>query len=364
MFLYFCNMKKLLFFFLFFCCAIAARGQVWHDASSMHIFGKAVENTLTHFSRLPEDIHASARKEIQRLGKNAAGLYVEFRTDSPSIHVRWTSLRKHTMPHMASVGSRGVDLYAHTDKGWRFVSCGRPDLDNEVTSRCIVKKMDAGYKHFRLYLSLYDGITSLEIGTDPGSEFIPVDCDKREAPLVMYGSSILQGGCVSRPGIASTNIIGRALGREVVNLGFSGNALLDPEVAELMARVENPALFVLDNVPNDKAQLILDKGEAFVKILRDAHPDVPIIMMEMAHYGHDFVSSSSYADVEARNAAQREIYDRLVAAGEKNIYFLGSDDLIGHDGEATVDGTHQTDLGQMRYAEFFLSFLEKNGINL
>lgn len=37
--------------------------------------------------------------------------------------------------------------------------------------------------------------------------------------------------------------------------------------------------------------------------------------------------------------------------GEKNIYLLSSKDIIGHDGEATVDGIHFTDLGFMRYAE-------------
>ena len=354
---------KRLFLLLALCLgAVCARGQEWHDAASMHVFGKAVENTKTHYSRLPEDIDAIARKDLQKLGKDAAGLYVEFRTDTPELHVRWTSVKKLTMSHMASVGSRGVDLYAYTDNGWRFVTSARPALDYNETARCLVKKMDAGYKYFRLYLSLYDGISKLEIGVEPGYEFMPVDAPRREAPVVMYGTSILQGGCVTRPGMAATNIIGRLLGREVVNLGFSGNARLDPEIATLMARVEDPALFVLDNVPNDSPELIREKGMAFVKILRDAHPDVPIIFLGMVHYTHDFVSSASYADIERRNAAQRELYEQLVAAGDKAVYFLPGEGLIGDDGEAIVDYVHQTDLGQLRYARNFVAFLEKEGI--
>lgn len=343
-------MKRLTLILILF-AAVSARAQVWHDAAQMHIFGKAVEDTYAPFVRFPEDINQKARKDLNYLGGDAAGLYVQFRTDSPAVHVRWSSVKKLTMSHMASVGSRGVDLYAKTDAGWRFVGSARPALDYNETTRCIVKKMDAGYKDFRMYLSLYDGISKLEIGTEPGSEFIPVSVDKRKAPVVMYGTSILQGGCVSRPGMAFTNILGRKLDREVINLGFSGNAKLDLEIAELMARVENPAVFVLDNVPNDSSELILEKGEAFVKILRDAHPSVPIVFVEMAHYAHDFVSSESYADVEARNAAQHTIYERVKAAGDKNLYYVSGTGLNGSDGEATVDYVHTTDLGQSRYAE-------------
>ena len=88
-----------------------------------------------------------------------------------------------------------------------------------------------------------------------------------------------------------------------------------------------------------------------MKILRDAHPNVPIVFVEMAHYSHDFVSSESYADVEARNAAQHTIYERIKAAGDKNLYYVSGTSLNGSDGEATVDYVHTTDLGQSRYAE-------------
>ena len=343
-------MKRLLIIPLLL-CALALNAQVWHDAADMHVFGKAVEDTYGHYTRFPEDINARARKSLQKLGGDAAGLYVQFRTDSPKVHVRWSSVKKLTMSHMASVGSRGVDIYAKTDAGWRFVGSALPALDYNETTRVILKDLDAGYKEFRLYLSLYDGISKLEIGTEPGFEFIPESAAQRKAPIVMYGTSILQGGCVSRPGMAATNILGRWLDREVVNLGFSGNAKLDKEMAELMARVENPAVFVMDNVPNDSPELIREKGMDFVKILRAAHPDVPIVFVGMPHYAQDAVSAKSYRDVEDRNAAQKDLCDQLAAAGDNNVLFVPGDGLTGTDGEPTVDYTHQTDLGAMRYAE-------------
>lgn len=350
---------KRFFVILLSLISVSLQAQVFHDAASMDVFGKAVNNTVSHYSRFPQDVLDAARSDIRYLATDASGLYVEFRTDSPAIHVRWKSVKKLTMSHMSSVGSRGVDLYAKIDGGWRFVGSARPALDYLETTRCIIKDIDPGYRDYRLYLSLYDGIEKLEIGVEEGSGFVPVGQGKRKAPVVMYGSSILQGGCVCRPGMAETNILGRWLDREVVNLGFSGNAKLDPEVATLMARVENPAVFVLDNVPNCKADLILEKGEKFVRILRDAHPSVPIVFVELAPYSQDAVSTKSAEDVRGRNAAQREIYKRLKAAGEKNLYYVSGAKLIGTDGEATVDYVHQTDLGQLRYAESLYPLLKK-----
>ena len=333
--------------------------QVWHDAAEMHVYGKAVEETYGHYVRFPEDIHAKARQALQNLGQDAAGLYVQFRTDSPVVHVRWTSVKKQAMSHMTLVGSRGLDLYARVGKDWRFVGSARPEENSHETTRVLVKGMDPVEKEFRMYLSLYDGVSALEIGVEEGASFEPINAETRKAPVVMYGTSILQGGCVSRPGMAATNILGRWLDREVVNLGFSGNARLDAEIAELMARVENPAVFVLDNVPNDTPQMILEKMEPFVKTLRDAHPAVPIVFVGQAPYAQDAVSTSSAERVRLKNEAQHTMYKRLKAAGCKKLYYVSGERLIGTDGEATVDYVHQTDLGAMRYAEALYPLLKK-----
>lgn len=55
--------------------------------------------------------------------------------------------------------------------------------------------------------------------------------------------------------------------------------------------------------------------------------------------------------MKAKNETIAAIFQSMKKKGEKNIYLLSSKDIIGHDGEATVDGIHFTDLGFMRYAE-------------
>lgn len=170
------------------------------------------------------------------------------------------------MPHMADVGDSGLDLYIDREgrleiRGQRFRMGGR---DKEVKNKTMVSNMEPSMREYMLYLSLYNGISSLEIGVDEGAviEAPSIDSPRSDRPIVMYGTSILRGGCASRPGMAFTAILGRMLDREIINLGFSGNAWLDYEIAEYITRAQNPALIVLDYVPNSTAEMIDERGSA------------------------------------------------------------------------------------------------------
>ena len=142
------------------------------------------------------------------------------------------------MNHMALTGIKGLDLYCLEDTVWRFAGVGRPSgKENKAT---LVAHMEPKMREFLLYLPLYDGITDLKIGVDSLSEILlpAINLPVREKPIVFYGTSILQGGCATRPGMAHTNILSRWLNRETINLGFSGNGLLDVEIAEIMAHID------------------------------------------------------------------------------------------------------------------------------
>ncbi|MDD6253498.1 MAG: SGNH/GDSL hydrolase family protein, partial [Bacteroidales bacterium] len=144
-----------------------------------------------------------------------------------------------------------------------------------------------------------------------------------------------------------------------VNMGFSGNALLDMEIAELMAKVENPALYVLDYVPNASADMIKEHGEEFFRVIRNAHPDVPVIFVEDPIFPYSRLDKKILGEITRKNVEQKSLYERLKTAGEKHIYFVSSEHLIGDDGEATVDGVHFTDLGMVRYADCLTPVIQK-----
>ena len=340
--------------------AASAQEIKYKDARELPLYGKAVEETSARYTRFPASYQQESRKALWDLSLNSAGLYIRFRSDAPEIHAKWVN-RNYQMPHMTDVGIGGLDLYTLTKDGWRFVGAGFNWTKGTHHERKIVSHMKPQMREYMLYLPLYDGIDSLYVGAPEGSviEAPAVAKPAYDRPVVMYGTSILQGGCASRPGMAHTSIISRKLDREVINLGFSGNAHLDPEVARLMAAVKNPACFVLDFVPNCKAERINEKGEAFFRILRDAHPDVPIVFVENPFFPHAIVDEETRSNIKENNGALKNLYLKMKKEGQKKLYYITNDGMTGDDGESFVDGVHLTDLGMLRYAEHVLPTIKK-----
>ena len=355
-------MKRLLTILAALALAFPAPAQIYHNADDLPLFGKITEDTAERYERLPAYLEGNIRDMLWTLGRHSAGLYIRFNTNSTEIWCRWTVKFGTHMAHQTLIGSRGVDLYALNDKDeWRFVAAAMPDRDSKESNYRIATCMDGKEREYMLYLPLYDSIDSLEIGIDSTAVLsLPkVDLPKAERPIVMYGTSILQGGCANRPGMASTGIIGRRLNRQVINLGFSGNAKVDLEIAEVMASAKDPSLFVFDYVPNASPEMIRERGEAFFRRVRDAHPDVPVLFLEDPYYSKYELMSNAREEVDTRNAAQRELFEKLKKQGEKKIWYLKSDDMVGHDNEAFVEGIHFTDLGMMRYAEWILPHIKR-----
>ena len=344
------------------CSCLSASAQVWKDARMLPLYGKATPETAFMYSRLPESLSGECRPQVWKLGLCSTGLYVRFRTDSPTLWVRWESVSSKVMNHMSATGSRGLDLYVQNGGEWRFLTSAKPDLKAAVTERKIMSNMEPRMREYMLYLSLYDGVASLQIGTEEGHEILAGEGDSPRSgrPVVMYGTSITQGGCVSRPGMLYTSIMARELDREFVNLGFSGNALLDLEIARLMASVPNPSAYVLAVVENAGVEKFQERGEAFFRILREAHPDVPVIIVQAVRYSDCLLDNKKAADMEARMAACRQLYDSLRKSGQKRIYFVdpGAQSSFA-DAESSVDGTHLTDLGSIRFAQVLLPVLKK-----
>lgn len=346
---------------VFFAAAVGMHAQEikYTDASEFPLYGKISQQTDSRYERLPSSLKGISRDPVWYLGRNSAGLFIRFRSNSTFISARWESTFNNSMTHMTDTGTKGLDLYALVDGQWRHVCSAQPQ--GKHSERTIIANMDPIEREYMLYLSLYDGVSSLEIGVDENA-FIgqpAVDRPSREKPVVMYGTSILQGGCANRPGMAHTNIISRRLDREVINLGFSGNALLDMEIAGLMASVEDPGLFVLDYAPNASAEAIAQIGEDFFRIIRNAHPEVPVVFIEDVIFPHTIFDNKILKEVTEKNAAQKELFRRLKKSREKKIYYISAEGMIGDDGEATVDAIHFTDLGAMRYVDFVMPTLRK-----
>ena len=255
---------------------------LWYDGKDLMVEGKGWTDTPSFYDRLPAKAQGKAPPSVWDLSHHSAGLCVRFTTDAPTIQVRWTlSSANLAMPHMPATGVSGVDLYAKDKAGpWRFVGNGRPSGVSNTASFT----PPAG-EQLLLYLPLYNGMKSVEIGIPKGRTISRPDASalKQRKPIVFYGTSITQGGCASRPGMAATAIVGRQLDMPVINLGFSGNGKMEPEMADLLAELD-PSVFVLDCIWNMTPEQVSQRVEPFVNRLRQSHPKTPILLAEDSNF--------------------------------------------------------------------------------
>ena len=331
----------------------------WHDASQFEILGRVYPDSLPIYARIPAFKKDVTRFEVYQLGQHSAGISIRFRSNSPTIVLKWNTVFKNSMTHMADLGSRGLDLYYLTDDGqWRYLGPGRP-MGNP-TYWTAAANMDGSMREYMIHLSLYDQVDKLEIGIDEGSviEQPIVASPRRGKPVVIYGTSLAHGATASRPGMAASNILQRELDNEFINLGFSANGKLDYEIAEMMADVD-AAVYIMDNIPNSSVDQIYNKTEKFVKILRDRHPDTPIIFVEDPKFPAIPLDQKMTETVALKNKAIREVYQRMVDNGLDNTYYVEQVNLQPEDGDATSDEYHYTDIGFRKYCDTLLPILRK-----
>ncbi len=342
---------------LAFTCAAAAQTTNiastphWFDAKDLGIEGKGWMDTKHSYDRLPAKAEGVVRDAVWWLSHDSAGIAVRFVTDATAISVRWT-VRKESlaMSHMPASGVSGVDLYVRHKGEWRWLGAARPEK-SVTTEKTLVSGMRSERRECLLYLPLYNGVERVEIGV-PAEAICerPPPRPRRMKPVVYYGTSILQGGCASRPGMAYPAILGRRLDWTTINLGFSGNAQSEPEMAALLAELD-PAVYVLDPLPNMRPEWVTERMSTFIAKLRDAHPQTPIMLVEHGGVGNARVVGTSQAGYAKSNALLRHLYDQRRRAGDRKLFYVRGEKLMGEDGQGTVDGVHATDLGFMRMAD-------------
>jgi len=330
---------------------------LWYDIRGLHIEGRGWDDTASFYDRLPRKAEGVVRPPVWTLSHHSAGICTRFITDASEIRARWTlTSSRLAMPHMPATGVSGLDLYVRTERGWRWLAVGFPTA--ATNSVRLAGGLPPGKREYLLYLPLYNGVTRVEIGVASQSVVAqgPQYPESHRKPIVFWGTSITQGGCASRPGMVHTAILGRRFQRPVINLGFSGNGRLEPEVARLIAQLD-AAVFVLDCLPNLNGQQVTKRIGPVIEILRAAHPRTPILLVEDRTYSDSFLVSSRRVRNQGNRQALSRAFDKLTAQGVPGLHYLKGAGLLGADGEDTVDGSHPTDLGFLRQAAAFQTAL-------
>ena len=338
---------------------------IYYGRQHFLIEGTAILDSLKEspYDRLPISYKEKVREPVWDLSKASAGITVRFHSNSTSINLKWTVLNDLDMSHMAATGIKGIDLYTKYNNKWRYVTTagalvGLKTYQNKsipadsINEYELIKNMTPEFREYKLFLPLYDGVTKLEVGIDPTAS-IEKASPSSVKPIVFYGTSITQGGCASRPGMAHTSIISRKLDMECINYGFSGNGRMEIPIVELISEI-SASFYVIECLQNMDSDQVKQRVRPLVETIRKKHPLTPIVLVENMMYKMAFLDQTIQDELIQENVTLKNEFDKILKSGDQNIFYIkdNQDNLL--DNEGTVDGVHLTDLGFLRYADYLL----------
>lgn len=293
------------------------------------------------FMRMPEDAARAVSDGVASLNHNAAGGRARFSTDAKAITLR---------AQMNSCNPVfGYDLYRKEGDGEIFqigfrnpagVICQGEFLSSTYT-------LDGKAHVYTLNFPLFGTVGKIELKLEGATFLGRGENYINEKPVVFYGSSITQGAMATRPGMTYEAQLSQRFNLNYYNLGFSGMARGEEAMARYIAGLDMAA-FVLDYDHNSYDFAEFDaRHEPFFRLIRESHPDLPILMLTRPDY---FTAPENN---DRRDAVVKRTYDHAVAAGDGKVRFIPGRTLFSGDfyHACTRDGCHPNDLGFYRMAQ-------------
>lgn len=315
----------------------------------LRIYGLAViDRERKRFWKLPQEVLAQF-PQYEYLGKRSVGGRVRFRTDSKTLYIKMTLEHAKEDINIPLSGSAGADIYL--GKGKKSVYLGYIAPKAHEMRQVTVEQtflLSGNMETVTINLPRNDHLLAMEIGVEDEALVEKAAKYDVEKPIVFYGSSITEGGCASRVGNAYTSILCRWLDADYRNMGFSGKARGEIEFARYLAQMDDMSLFVLDydhNAPD--AEHLKATHEPFFQVIRQAHPNLPIIILSRPD------TDKSPQDCKRRKDVIEQTFLNAKKRGDEKVWFVDGGTFFGSQGrgECTVDGTHPNALGFMKMAE-------------
>ena len=331
------------------------------------------------YRRMPLNTPAPLPDAVYGLADETAGGQIRFHAKLKDLAIQVSLASKPAFfadtksPHLAVTSKSAFDLYlSKNGKDYVFynVAKGMNETDRFYTHK-FVDFQEAEEVDVLLNFPLYGGVDKILIGVDDAAEIsAPHYQFRTNKKIAIYGGSIEQGACASRPGMCFTNLLSRWLDTEFYDLGFNSSGKLEAEVAQVIANIPDLSALIITaegNCPD--GAWIDEKLRVFLDIFRKEYPTIPVIVMPFFFSGQDTLHSWWHSQREEKLLAQQKVVADRKAAGDENIHLFYKEDALertvcGHSvwHECTVDGLHCTDLGFYWVAKELAVFLKELGL--
>ncbi len=300
--------------------------------------------------RLSKSAEGIVRNSVWNLSKSPSGGRIRFKSDCTQLAIRLQYPQIGNMRNMHKFGQSGVDLYVNGV----YIKTAIPE-DTTFVEYVYFENQQKQMREHTLYLPLYNGVKVVAIGMNAEANIEQADPFVLDKPVVYYGSSITQGGCASHPGMSYQAIVSRHLALDFVNLGYSGNGLGEPEVAEIIASMDASCYVMNFGINLRTADAVEKVYGPFLEIIRGKRPNTPIICVTPIYHASEFWGPAGVTLM--RQVIRKEVAKRR-AAGDVNIILVEGFELLGPEfSDGFVDGTHPNDLGFQAMAEGLQSYL-------
>ena len=320
------------------------------DPAALHLTFPDPRITVSGLPWLPDEQPAlrrlpSARKstfppKVWSLAQIPSGGRLRFTTDSMTVAVIAEGAGTAPPPHMTALATGGVDLYVDGV----FYASAAPDTRGQLRKEWPIGR-DRRAREVTLYLPLGRPLTVKQLVLQAGASVQPPRPFALPKPVVYYGSSITQGIAASNPGGAYQALLSRWLNVDFVNLGFSGNGLGEPALADAVASLD-ASCYVVDYWANPTTAVYRDTLPKFVAILRARHPRTPIIVTGPYYNPSEELPGDAGARQIEKRVVAREFVAARRAAGDANIIHVdGLEMLSKAQADGLVDGRHANSMG-------------------
>ena len=290
--------------------------------------------------RLPIRLKDSFRSAVWSLAQQPSGGRIRFKTDSGRIAIRAQNPDASGMHHMTTIGQSGFDIYMNDE----YLGSAWPDKTGSIVKEWSLGKSGV-VRDITLYLPLYKGVAIQEIVLEANARIESPRPFVLTRPVVYYGSSITQGGCASNPGMSYQAQVSRWLNVDFINLGFSGNGLGEPAVADAVSEID-AACFVLDYWGNPSAEVFKETLPRFVETLRKKYPTTPILVTGPYFIATEMLGGKTEETISEKRRTAKEFVETRRRGGDKFIFSVDGLEMLSREhAYGLVDGVHCNSLG-------------------
>jgi lysophospholipase L1-like esterase len=174
---------------------------------------------------------------------------------------------------------------------------------------------------------------------------------------VAYGDSLLEGWVASAPALAWGVITARRHGLDLVNLGYAGSARGEIPCAEAVAGLAADVISISHGTncwtrTPHSAGMMLETTRAFLDIVRQGHPDTPIVVASpVLRPDAETTPNRLGATLADLRGAMEDAVRARIDAGDGAIVLVPGAEVIT--AAHLADGIHPGDEGQARLAQVF-----------